>query len=708
MSVKRNILTRIGVIYVLVILFGGYVLGVAAYTQISQGDELMEKARKISLKDITVLPDRGNILATDGRILATSVPSYDVYMDPLAEGLKPDTFQNNIQGLAASLAKFPGTKSATKYRDELKKARQTGKRYVLLARNLNYLEMKKISHYPILRSGKNLGGLILEQREDRELPLGDLASRTIGYYMAKDPNGNFPGIEGAFNDYLKGKEGLSVMQKLPSNALMEVNSSNTVLPENGGDVVSTIDIDIQDVAESALRKALLLHQADHGTVIIMEVATGEIKALVNLGLNKTTGQYHETYNYGLAECVDPGSTFKLASYMAALEDGYIQISDTVDNGKGEVFFSGKRVHDDGRISTMGKISVEDAFALSSNVSVTKIIDKYYRNQESKYIDHLYSFGLNRQLGLEIAGEARPYIKYPNKKDGWSKLSLTQIAYGYELLLAPIHTLNFYNTVANNGKMIKPRLIKALRKQSIIEKQYETVVLKESICSQATLDKVHQMLKSVVTYGTAKGIQTDMYAIAGKTGTAQIANARFGYRDKRHYASFVGYFPADHPKYSGIVTVYDPKTNGTGGGVVAAPVFREVSDRIYATLPDMFPVIGEDGAVALTEAPHLIPGDYAEALTLSRALNIPLEQTGQPEQWVESDSVSSRWILQARPQIQGVVPNVMDMGLKDALFLLEKSGLHVEVHGMGTVRSQSIEPGNPVEEKQTIIIELSVG
>jgi len=708
MSAKKNILARLGLLYIMVTLLGLAILSKALYTQLSQGEELREKAKKISLKDITVPPERGNILASDGRILATSIPSYDIYMDPLAEGIHPDTFQNNAQALARALAVFPGKKSATAYYNELVRARQSGKRYLALARNLKYPEMKMVCSYPILRKGKNRGGLILEHRQERELPHGDLAARTIGYFMARNPDGNFPGIEGAFDEYLRGKEGLSVMQKLPHNNLVEISSSNTVLPENGGDVVTSIDIDIQDVAETALRKALIKHEADHGTVVIMEVATGEIKAIVNLGRNRTTGVFHETFNYALAEAVDPGSTFKLASYMAAFEDGYIGLNDIVDNGEGEVFYYGKRVHDDGRVSTKGILTIEKAFALSSNVSVTKVIDHYYRHQEAKFIERIHSFGLGNRLGMDIKGEARPYIKFPTREDGWSRLSLTQIAYGYEMMLAPIHTLAFYNAVANNGRMVRPRLIRALRKQSIVEKQFEPEVIKDPICTQATLDKAHQMLRTVVDSGTAKNIRTERYSIAGKTGTAQIANARFGYRDKRHYASFVGYFPADQPKYSGIVTVYATTINGTGGGVVAAPVFREVADRIYATLPDMFPVV-QSGTTVPSPIPVLTPGNSADALVLGKALGISATISGQRARWVERDSIPGAWQLRARPEPgRGFVPDVLHMGLKDALYLLENSGLEVEVKGRGTVSTQSLTPGSPLENQQKITIELSMG
>ena len=711
-SLKGNILLRINVVLYLLIAVGGFFILHVAYIQITRGGEARKQAASMLVVPQKIYPYRGDILADDGRVMATSVPSYDVYLDPCVAA---DTlFRRRIDELARCLAEFPGTKSATEYKREITTNRQQRKRYMLLARNLNYLQLKQMKTYPILSLPRNYGGLIVNTDDSREHPFGSLAYRTIGFY-SKDTAANFPGLEGAYNAYLTGRTGLTMAHQVSKQIAIPISSENNIEPENGGDVVSTININIQDAADAALRRGLALHDADHGTVVIMEVATGAVKAICNLGKDRD-GNYSERYNYALGEAVDPGSTFKLMSYMRAIEDGYVNPEDTVDNGNGTVYFYGKRVWDDGRVATMGKLTVEEAFAQSSNVSVTKIVDQYYRGKERQFIEGLYAFHLNDTLGLDIRGEARPYIKHPaSKEDYWSNLSLTQIAYGYEMRIAPIHTLTFYNAVANNGKMVKPIFVRQLRKQDRIEKQFTPSVIDNHICSAATLRKVRHMMESVVEYGTAKGIRTDAYKIAGKTGTAQIANEKYGYADKRHYASFVGYFPADDPVYSGIVTVYDPKKNGTGGGVVAAPIFREVADNIYVRSIRMQPgetageKTGDDtGETAEKALPAPHPGQTKALRQILAQLRIRY-RTAQDGLWSGAAADGETMTLTARdmPAAPGTVPDVTGMGLKDALYLLESSGLKVQVEGSGYVRRQSIRAGAQHAPAQTIYLQCSL-
>jgi cell division protein FtsI (penicillin-binding protein 3) len=362
------------------------------------------------------------------------------------------------------------------------------------------------------------------------------------------------------------------------------------------------------------------------------------------------------------------------------------------------------VHDDHNPATMGWLSVEKAFALSSNVSVTKIIDKHYKGKEKQFINRLYSMNLNNKLNLDLSGEGEPNIKYPDNKT-WSGLSLTQMAYGYEVLLAPIHTLTFYNAVANNGKMVKPHFAKELRRHGALEERKETEIIKSSIASQATIRKVKQMMEAVVNYGTAKRIKTDLYKIAGKTGTAQIANEKYGYKDKQHYASFVGYFPADRPKYSCIVTVYAPTQNGTGGGVVAAPVFREISDKIFAADPDMSEILKPAKKGMMADVPFSKSGAYSDLLYVLDELNIPVKSTAKTD-WVSTSSGEKGLSMEKRAINKKSVPNVVDMGLKDALFLLEGCGFQVSVRGRGRIVSQSIAAGSDVEKNKVIVLEMS--
>ena len=706
MSVKKDILFRAGVIYFLVLTVAIAIIAKAIHTQIKEGAELKKEQVKNSLKDIIIEPNRGDILATDGRLLATSLPLYEIRMDTRASGLTDKIFNDSIDALCQSLSKLPGKKPADMYKRELVDARKQGKRYYLIGNHLDYIDLKTIRKYPIFRLGSNKGGLIVEQENVRRQPNGNLAARTIGY-LTKDPNGNFPGLEGAFDAYLRGERGVDVMQKLPGGALIPVGGANSVEPKDGGDVVSTIDIDIQDVAETSLRKRLQYHNAHHGTAVVMEVATGEIKAIVNLGKDSNgNGDYIERYNYALGESIEPGSTFKLMTYMAMFEDGKLQPTDSIDNGySGAVYYYGKKVHDDNRRETMGWLTVEKAFAYSSNISVTKFIDKHYRGKEKQFIDRLYSMNLNQPLGLELVGEGEPDIKYPGSRY-WSGLSLTQMAYGYEVRLAPIHVLTFYNAVANDGKMVKPRFVKKLTRHGTTEQNFDVQVIKSSIASASTIGKVKKMMEAVVEYGTAKRIKPDMYTIAGKSGTAQVANEKYGYRgDRKYYASFVGYFPADRPKYSCIVSIYAPTVNGTGGSVVSAPVFREIADKIYAADPDMRETLKPEKRGAMADVPTSKSGSFSDLSYVLKELNIPVEKgSGNPD-WVTANTGDAKLELKPREMDKNLVPNVVDMGLKDALYLLEECGLRVSVRGRGRVVSQSVTPGSKVTPNGGIVLEM---
>ena len=704
MSIKKDILFRVFFIYFLTLAVGFSIIGKTVHTQFTQGDELEKLMKKNSLRDNIILPNRGDILATDGRLLATSLPSYDIRMDTRAAGLTDEIFNAGIDSLALCLSKLLSRKPASMYKQEITKARKEKNRYFLIANRVDYNEFNAIRNFPIFRLGANKGGFVFEQKNIRKPLYGNLASRTIGYHT-EDPNGNFPGLEGAFDAYLRGERGVSVMQKLPGGAMMPVGGANSVEPKDGGDVVSTIDINMQDVAETALRRGLQHHNALHGTAVVMEVATGEIKAIANLEKNEY-GNYLESYNHAIGESIEPGSTFKLMTYMAMFEDGKLQLTDSVDNGRsGEVYYYGKRVHDDRRASTMGWLTVEKAFAHSSNISVTKFVDKHYRGKEKQFIDRLYSMNLNQKLGLELSGEGEPDIKYPDSRY-WSGLSLTQMAYGYEVRLAPIHVLTFYNAVANDGKMVKPRFVKKLTRHGATEQSFDVQVIKSSIASTSTINKVKKMMEAVVEYGTAKGIKSNMYKIAGKSGTAQVANEKYGYRgDRKYYASFAGYFPADRPKYSCIVSIYAPTVNGTGGSVVSAPVFREIADKIYAADPDMRETLKPEKRGAMADIPYSKSGNFGDLSYVLKELNITSEKiTGKPD-WVSTKTGDVQVEMTQRAMDKNLVPNVVDMGLKDALYLLEERGLRVSVRGRGRVVSQSVTPGSKVTQNGSIVLEM---
>ena len=534
-------------------------------------------------------------------------------------------------------------------------------------------------------------------------PHGNLASRTIGY-ISKSEAGNTVGIEGAFDEYLRGIKGIRLMQKVSGGIWVPIHDGNEVDPRDGMDVITTIDIDLQDLAEQALYRQLLGNNAHHGSAVVMEVATGEIKAIANLERDDY-GNYSENYNYALGENIEPGSTFKLPALMAALDDGYVQLDDTIDTGHGSIKYYDKIIHDSDP-EGHGIISVQKIFELSSNVGMARIITKYYTGKEKKFIDHLYRMHLNEPLKLEIRGEADPEIKYPGDKL-WSGISLPMMSFGYEVKVTPLQILTLYNAVANNGRMVKPRFVKEIRYRDNLVKRFGVQVISSSICSSSTLKKARIMLEGVVENGTAKNLKNPIYKIAGKTGTAQIANKKLGYM-KEYVASFAGYFPAENPKYSCMVSISSPSNNIYYGNVVAGTVFKEISDKVFASSMEMHPALKARGRHDTIEAPST-KGGYREDLeTALEELDIPIKKINDKESdWVLTQRNGEEIGLYNLTVRQNLVPNVVGMGLMDALFLLENNGLHVLVKGKGTVVSQTMPPGARAASGATIFLDMSM-
>ncbi|MFP4555925.1 MAG: penicillin-binding protein [Bacteroidales bacterium] len=705
MSVKKEILFRFGLVYVALGLLGLAVIGKILVIQFVEGNELRAKARTITYRDITIEPVRGDVCAIDGRLLATSVPYFEIRMDLRAAGLTDELFHANIDSLAIYLAKHFGDKSRYTYKSELTNARKFGKnsRYHLVnSRLVNYLELQEIKQFPLFRLNPNVGGFIPVQVNQRIKPHASLASRTIGTATSNDVA---VGIEGAYDKILRGKAGISTRQRTTGNTWVEVNSGVQVEPEDGLDVITTLDVTLQDVAEKALREQLTQHEAIHGTAVLMEVSTGNIKAIANLKRN-SNGTYSEAFNYAIGEGAEPGSTFKLASLIALIEDGFISLEDSIDTGNGIVKYY-NQIITDSRTGGYGKISVKEAFEYSSNIGITELITKHYTGNESKFIDRLYSMNLNKPLGLPIKGEAAPYIKYPGDKL-WSGVSLPMMSIGYEITLTPLQILTFYNAIANNGRMVKPKFIHSIRRHGSTEKTFRTEVINPSICSRRTLNKVQEALEGVVETGTARNLRNANYKIAGKTGTAQIARGKSGYRDEAgvsHQASFAGYFPADNPKFSCIVVVNSPSRSIYYGNLVAGPIFKEIADKVYATNPNWFPEVSTKPKLA--EVPESKSGDKEQLKVVFSNLNIPFADEAPKNPWVSTWRNSEQVELKDRKIVENLVPDVSGMCLKDALYLLENTGLKVTTNGRGTVRGQSILPGVKVNKGQQIILEMSM-
>ena len=705
MTVKNNILIRIAGIYILLLLVGIGIIFKIVFIQVVDGHQLREKSKKITYRDILVEANRGDILAADGRVLATSVPYFNLRMDLLAPSLSDSVFNANIDSLAIRLSQFFGDRSWYSYRSELTNARKYAKNrryYPIAPRKVNYLELQEISKFPLLRLGENKGGFIVEQVNKRMLPHNSMAARTLGMVNL---DGGVVGLEKALNDVLKGRDGLRVHARIPGNTWIEVNRMNKVEPEDGVDILTTLDVQLQDVAEAALRKHLEGHGAGHGCAIVMEVATGDIKAIANLRRNED-GTYEEVYNYAVGESTEPGSTLKTATLIALLEEGDINLNDTVYTGKGKLQLY-DHVISDSKEGGHGKITVKEVFEVSSNVGVIKLVQKVFKGREKDFVKKLYELKLNEPTGIIIPGEVKPQIRFPGDK-GWSGLSMPMMSIGYEIRLTPLQILTFYNAIANNGRMVKPRLVKAYLKHGQVVQSFPPQVIQSSICSRSTLKKVHEVLEGVVENGTATNIKNPRYKIAGKTGTAQIAKGRMGYKSGgriSYQASFVGYFPAENPKYSCIVVVNSPSNSVYYGNVVAGPIFKEISDKVFATSPEWFSDIKGN---ELKDLPQTKTGQLSKLEYIMEKLDIPFESNGKKTDWVAVQRDSTKIKTTPITISKKKVPNVVGMGLRDAIYQLESLGLRVVAKGRGTVRSQSVNPGEPVIKGSTVYLEMSRG
>jgi cell division protein FtsI (penicillin-binding protein 3) len=690
---------RLGCVYVLVIVLAVVLVGKILYIQVWDGEKWKQKARAETVQAFEVMPDRGNICAEDGRILAASIPYFSLRFDPL---VAPDTlFKRQVDSLALMLSRFFKDASPRVYRDKLWNARYGARpnRYLSLARRrVNYAELKEIKRFPLLNRGSR-GGLIVEQTEERDNPYRPLAGRTIGYlsmgsdsvYRAK------VGLEEAYDEDLKGIPGISKNQMV-SGGWVPFPIED---PVHGHDVITTIDIDYQDIVHGALKRQLEHFRADAGVAILMEVKTGDIKAIANL-TRKEGGAYTEVLNNAIWDAAEPGSVFKAAVMIALLEDGHVHPDDTVDLGAGRyVFFNRDTLHESTR-GYVGKVTVQQIFERSLN-GISTLVHDNYRKQPDRLSDRLHAMQLGEKLGVEIKGEGIPLIKYP-KDAGWSPLTLSRMSIGYEVKLTPLQVLAFYNALANDGKRMKPRFVKEIRNGNEVVRRVPAEVVDRSICSKETLAHMRKMMEGVVENGTARNLRGTVYGIAGKTGTARIADESKGYNMKKYRASFVGYFPANDPLYSCIVVVENPsQLIGYYGNVVSGNVFRDISDKVYALASLKH---GRPREEEGTRLPASKNGYKPDLLTLYDALDIRVNEEGAGKSdWVLTSRVEDRVVLRPRSVDFSVVPNAKGMGLRDALYVLENSGLKVGVSGAGMVMQQSIEPGKKVARGSYIHVEL---
>ena len=648
------------------LLFASSIIFKLINIQFTNGDYYRELSENRVFKNIEIPANRGNIYSEKGRLLATSVPKYDIRFDALASTEK--NFNKYVEKLSIELGKN-FNKPSEFYIKTLTNARINKNRYLLIARNLGYSEYMKIKNFPLFKLGSFKGGIITEQYTKRDYPIGGIAQRIVGYERYDDfGNVTRPGIDGAFGPkYLKGENGSRLSQKIGKGQWKPVEDFNQKEPRDGYDIYTTINIEIQDVAHFALLEQLEYYEADHGSVIVMETSTGEIRAISNLG-RTSEGKYYEKLNYAIGESHEPGSTFKLMAMVAALEDKVVDTSDVIDTRNGVLSFYGRKVKDSKK-GGYGKISAAKAFEVSSNTGLVQIVNNGYEKNPEKFIDRIFSMGLNNQLDLELIGEGKPIFTHPSDKKNWDGLDLPWMAFGYGISLTPLQTLTFYNAIANNGKMVKPRFLKEVRSFDKVIETFDTQIINSSICSNETINKVKQMMLNVVAkkHGTAHNIYDKNFSMAGKTGTCQT---EYWKNTNLYISSFAGYFPAEDPKYSCIVVIHKPnKTKGYYGNIVAAPVFKKIAQKIYSETP----IVHEQ------EFLHEI--------------NVLKEDGNDTNPYYMSLNSS-------------IMPDLSKMELMDAIALLENFGMKVIIQGKGKKITQSIKKGKRIKKNQKVILKLS--
>ena len=664
-TTKKHIINRTYIVSVLIFILAISIVVKLVNIQFVKGDYYIGLSEENNIKNVIIPANRGSVYSSNGKLLATSVPKYDIRFDALAPSEK--NFNDNIEELAISLSKHHN-KSKSYFIQLLKNARDSKNRYLLIARNLGYNDHVKIKNFPLLKLGSFKGGLIVEQKTKRDYPMGGVAQRTIGYER-KDDKGNVtrPGIDGAFGSkYLTGVDGKRLSQKIGKGQWKPIEDFNQIEPQDGLDIYTTIDVKIQDVAHFSLLEQLEKFKADHGSVVVMEVSTGEIKAISNLG-RTSIGTYYEKLNYAVGESHEPGSTFKLMGMVAALEDKVVDTSDVIDTETGVLSFYGRNVRDSKR-GGYGKISVAKAFEISSNTAMVKLINENYKEKPEKFVDRLYSMGLNSTLDLPILGEGIPKITHPTDKKNWDGLDLPWMAFGYGVSLTPLQTLTFYNAIANDGVMLRPRFLREVKDFDKKVEVFNKEIINPSICSIETAKKVQKMMQNVVEkkHGTAHNIYSSNFSMAGKTGTCQT---EYWKESGLYISSFAGYFPVENPKYSCIVVIHKPdKEIGYYGNIVAAPVFKKIAQKIYSE----------------TAIEERIDG--------FEKLNVELISNN--ESYLKSIKDRS------------IIPNVTKLSLSDAIALLENLGLEVEVYGDGNKINQSIKSGTKITKNQKIILKLT--
>lgn len=709
MEVKRDILWRVYLCFLCIVLFSLIILGRAIYIQHVQGEYWIAQAKEQQQRVVPIEAERGTIYSEDGSMLSTSIPFFDIYIDFGADGLREKNgkrFKDHLDSLAIRLSGFFKDQSRADYKRLLQAGYRKKDRYFLLKRNLSFQQYKILRTFPLIRQGRNKSGFIAEVKSKRLNPFGLLANRTIGLSRefidseGKVKNTNV-GLEKTYDNMLKGESGSRLVRYLAGGVYVPVEGYE-IEPENGNDIVCTIDVNIQDIAENALLRMMNENESAYGTCIVMEVKTGKIKAIANLG-RRTNGTYWEDLNYAI-RASEPGSTFKLATMLALLEDKHVTLADRVNLEGGKWQVNRRTVYDSERHG-LQEVTVKQAFEHSSNVGMAKLTMNHYSRDPLQFINHLKKLNFHQLSGIGLLGETSPIIKTPQSRT-WSATSLPWMSFGYEVLISPLQTLMLYNAVANNGKMLKPYLVSAVRKAGLVVKKNEPEIVEEKICSEETLRQLKECLFGVCNEEDGTGYKLfkgTLYKAAGKTGTALVANGKRGYADHIYQSSFAGYFPADNPKYSCIVVIKNkPFAKKYYGALVAGPVFKEVADKLYAMNAERdsrFSYAVKDSSA------YYYAGATEDLKKIMTALQIHYKDSVNKNAWSRLYAVNYNPVLYMQTIQQNTMPDVKGMGLKDALYLLENIQVKLVIKGRGKIRAQSIEPGSALSKNQTVTIEL---
>jgi cell division protein FtsI (penicillin-binding protein 3) len=702
LEIKRDILWRVYLSFLGVVLLSFMVLGRAFYIQNVEGDHWRGMSDSMHQRFVEMDAERGTIYSEDGQMLSTSVPYFDLYMDFGADGLREKSgkrFKENLDSFAISLSKFFKDKSVAEYKKDLQRGFNEKNRYYLIRKGLSFEQYKEFRNFPLVRLGRNRSGVIAEVKSKRLNPFGLLAKRTIG--LSRD-NAQNVGLERTFDTLLKGSSGRRLVRFIAGGAAVPVEGYE-IDPENGKDIITTLDIQMQDIVESALMKMMVQSESQYGTCIVMETKTGKIKAIANLGRDKD-GNYGELMNYAL-QTSEPGSTIKLATLLSVLDHGSSNINDMVEVGTSGSAYVGVRNITDAERSPKAMLSVKEAFAHSSNVGMGKLAYKAFANQPDKYKSYLEKFHLDKRTGIDLLGEPKPILpKLKRNKEGLH--AMLTASFGYAIQITPLHTLMLYNAIANNGRMMKPYLVSSIRSNGVVIKDVEPTVLDERLVKPEVIAAARASMEAVTTEGTAKKVFADTpFPVAGKTGTAHVAGGTIKYSHGIYQASFAGYFPANNPEYSCIVLIRTrPHAAMHYGGQLAAPVFKEVATKVYA----MFVQGKKNMEVPYTaDSSYYRFAGYTEDIrTVYEKMNIKTVDLSKSNSWSIVHNNNHKAVMNGLPEAKRSVPDVRHMTLKDALYELENLNIRVQVKGKGRVVAQDILPGTFIKNNQTINLLLN--